>query len=234
MATTARAPCTTTPTLIPSWFSVSRDEAAAACSTSSGSVHFTLPSSPRSCRVCAAHRQLPRPNTVNKTCPSLLRASGLSSSASWEGRSHLLHLLSSLRGLPISLSLLLILPVSCFVCNSIQACLCKVAATNAALFSSLCAQSQSLSGTLYLPLGRFFHFGLSLSQGGQTVQEICCCWRSASFIAGSRGTRSIGDRGGGFARIRPQGSCRGNNHVQFLLYSSLVPFVYSSSSCLLN
>jgi hypothetical protein len=137
MATTARAPCTTTPTLIPSWFSVSRDEAAAACSTSSGSVHFTLPSSPRSCRVCAAHPQLPRLNTRNKACPSLLRASGLSSSASWEGRSHLLHLLSSLRGLPISLSL--IIAVSCFVvCNSIQACLCKVAATNAALFSSLC------------------------------------------------------------------------------------------------
>jgi len=105
MATTARAPCTTTPTLIPSWFSVSRDEAAAACSTSSGSVHFTLPSSPRFCRVCAAHPQLPRPNTGNKACPSLLRASGLSSSASWEGRSHLVHLLSSLRGLPISLSL---------------------------------------------------------------------------------------------------------------------------------
>ncbi|KAH8949845.1 hypothetical protein BDL97_10G053000 [Sphagnum fallax] len=97
MATTARAPCTTTPTLIPSWFSVSRDEAAAACSTSSGSVHFTLPSSPRFCRVCAAHPQLPRPNTGNKACPSLLRASGLSSSASWEGRSHLVHLLSSLR-----------------------------------------------------------------------------------------------------------------------------------------
>jgi hypothetical protein len=97
MATTARAPCITTPTLIPSWFSVSRDEAAAACSTSSGSVHFTLPSSHRSCRVCAAHPQLSRPNTGNKACPSLLRASGLSSSASWEGRSHLLHLLSSLR-----------------------------------------------------------------------------------------------------------------------------------------
>jgi hypothetical protein len=224
MATTARAPCTITPTLIPSWFSVSRDEAAAACSTSSGSVHVTLPSSPRFCRVCAAHPQLPRPNTGNKACPSLLRASGLSSSASWEGRSHLVHLLSSLRGLPISLSLSLSHP----------SCLCIVAATNAALYSSLCTQSQSLSGTLYLPLGRFFHCGLSLSQGGQTVQEICCCWTSASFIAGSRGTRSIGDRGGGFARIRPQGSCRGNNHVQFLLYSSLVPFVYSSSSCLLN
>ncbi len=119
MATTARAPCTTTPTLIPSWFSVSRDEAAAACSTSSGSVHFTLPSSPRSCRVCAAHPQFPRFNTGNKACPSLLRASGLSSSASWEGRSHLLHLLSSLRGLPISLSLSLSHP-SCLMFCSLQ------------------------------------------------------------------------------------------------------------------
>ncbi len=136
--------------------------------------------------------------------------------------------------LSLSLSLSSFLSHVFVVCNSILACLCKVAATNAALFSSLCAQSQSLSGTLYLPLGRFFHCGLSLSQGGQTVQEICCCWRSASFIAGSWGTRSIGDRGGGFARIRPQGSCRGNNHVQFLLYFSLIPFVYSSSSCLLN
>jgi hypothetical protein len=82
-------------------------------------VHFTLPSSPRSCRVCAAHPQFPRFNTGNKACPSLLRASGLSSSASWEGRSHLLHLLSSLRGLPISLSLSLSHP-SCLMFCSLQ------------------------------------------------------------------------------------------------------------------
>jgi hypothetical protein len=89
--------------IIPCCFSISRDDAA--CSTSSGSsLYATFPISHRSSsssRVSAAvHLQRPRLSTRNKACCSLVRARELSFFASWNARSHLIPLVSSLRGLP--------------------------------------------------------------------------------------------------------------------------------------
>jgi hypothetical protein len=98
----AAAACTRSPSLIiPCCFSISRDDAA--CSTSSGSsCYATFPSSHRSSssRVSAAvHLQRPRLSTRNKARCSLVR-NELSFFASWNARSHLIPLVSSLRGLP--------------------------------------------------------------------------------------------------------------------------------------
>jgi hypothetical protein len=89
--------------IIPCCFSISRDDAA--CSTSSGSsLYATFPISHRSSsssRVSAAvHLQRPRLSTRNKARCSLVRARELSFFASWNARSHLIPLVSSLRGLP--------------------------------------------------------------------------------------------------------------------------------------
>ncbi|KAH9547184.1 hypothetical protein CY35_11G022200 [Sphagnum magellanicum] len=96
----AAAACTRSPSLIiPCCFSISRDDAA--CSTSSGSsLYATFPSSHRSSspRISAAvHLQRPRLSTRNKARCSLVRARELSFFASWNGRSHLIPLVSSLR-----------------------------------------------------------------------------------------------------------------------------------------
>jgi TatA/E family protein of Tat protein translocase len=94
------AACTRSPSLIiPCCFSISKDDAA--CSTSSGSsLYSTFPSSHRSSssRVSAAvHLQRPRLSTRNKARCSLVRARELSFFASWNARSHLIPLVSSLR-----------------------------------------------------------------------------------------------------------------------------------------
>ncbi len=99
----AAAACTRSPSfIIPCCFSISRDDAA--CSTSSSSsLYATFPSSHRSSssRVSAAvHLQRPRLSTRNKARCSLVRARELSFFASWNARSHLIPLVSSLRGLP--------------------------------------------------------------------------------------------------------------------------------------
>ncbi|CAK9196079.1 unnamed protein product [Sphagnum troendelagicum] len=97
----AVAACTRSPSLIiPCCFSISRDDAA--CSTSSGSsLYATFPISHRcssSSRVSAAvHLQRPRLSTRNKARCSLVRARELSFFASWNARSHLIPLVSSLR-----------------------------------------------------------------------------------------------------------------------------------------